>query len=1235
MTDALASEISLRPDQLELPAELPVSQHADALIESLRRHPVTIVCGATGSGKSTQLPKLALRAGRRSIAHTQPRRLAARTLAERIASEVRCKVGDEVGWQVRFAQAVSEKTCVKLMTDGVLLSELRHNKNLSKYDTIIIDEAHERSLNIDFLLGCLHRLLETRKDLRLVITSATLDAEKFSKHFNDAPIFMVEGRSYPVEVRYREPPKGDLETGIAESLRELWKSGPGDVLVFLPGEREIRDLRDGLPRRTELARYGDAEFLPLYARLPAAQQQRIFNPAREGRRVILATNVAETSLTVPGIRYVIDSGLARIARFSPRSQLQSLAIEAVAQDALAQRAGRCGRLAPGICIRLFDASDFDNRDAETAPEILRSNLADVVLQMADRRLGAPEDFPFVDPPDRRLLRDAQRLLEQLQALRSNGSPTPTGKRMARIPVEPRFARMLVEAERLHCLASTVIVVAALSMPDVREVGPEQREAARQCHAPWRDPQSDFGTLLNMHAAIETAREQESRKGFEKWCRQNFLSARRVREWNDLVHQIHRELRAAGFKREPGSADRLHRALLVGLLDHIGQHHENGEFRGPRGTRWFIHPDSALKKCRKGWVFCASIVTTQRTLARTVARTDAATLLAAAGPLVRKEALEPHWDPKRGEVMCTEQCRLFGMVVDNSKHVPFARYDTEAAREIFVREALVNGNWGLPRPPDFLAHNRRQLAHVRAEEDRLRRRDLLIDDDEHAALYLAGLPAEVHNRQQLLALLDDQVDAGLRFSDEQLRARQGASLADAWPGEVRIRGQMLRLKYRFAPGDPDDGVTVQLPLEALAQLRSADFDGCVPGLAEQQLDALLRQLPKSDRRKLIPISDTIAEISSGITFGPDFFDRLRLQLEKRLGHPIPAEALLTASLPENLQLRFAIRGRQKRPLAAGRNLEALRAQLAAPAKQAASEVVSLAEDMQRPLLRFPDPAPEWLQRSPRGTPLRIILRDHGDSARLEVCGDPDLADRLDMAGRRRLAWLHLKSKIGLRLKPLKKLRALRHFADAPNDDWEKVHGFIGARPDNADESADGLIQGVALSAIGALPGLEAVNRADFEDAINRHWPTIDERLLSAARALEQMAPTWDAVRLKLAVEPVDSPLRHTASLLMGPGFPARVDDWAAMPRYLDALASRFDKRQRNPGLDHDREQQVQTFERRLMEYMSNKPSPQRAATVRHIYWALQDFRVQQFAQELGVPHAVSPKRINQLFIQLVN
>ncbi|MGB1557662.1 MAG: helicase-related protein, partial [Oceanococcaceae bacterium] len=495
-----------RPEQLALPANLPVHAHAEALIRSIAENPVTIVCGATGSGKSTQLPKLALRAGRQSIAHTQPRRLAARTLAERIATEMQCAVGTAVGWQVRFAQALSAETCVKLVTDGVLLSELRHDPKLRRYDTIIIDEAHERSLNIDFLLGCLHRLLRQRPELRLIITSATLDAEKFSAHFDGAPVFEVEGRGYPVEIRYLEPEGGDLQAGVVQALRALWKEGPGDVLVFLPGEREIRDLRDSLSRAPELSRYSEAEFLPLYARLPSAQQQRIFNPTRSGRRVILATNVAETSLTVPGIRYVIDSGLARIARFSPRTQLQSLAIEAVAQDASAQRAGRCGRTAPGICIRLYPEEDFASRPAETVPEILRSNLGDVVLQMADRRLGQAEDFPFVDPPDNRLLRDARRLLLQLQALREDGRLTPTGKQMARLPVEPRFARMLVEAARTACLDEVVIIVAALSMPDVRDIGPESREAAAQLQADWKDKSSDFHGLLRMHAAIRAARE---------------------------------------------------------------------------------------------------------------------------------------------------------------------------------------------------------------------------------------------------------------------------------------------------------------------------------------------------------------------------------------------------------------------------------------------------------------------------------------------------------------------------------------------------------------------------------------------------------------------------------------------------------------------------------------------------------------------------------------------------------
>ena len=953
-------------EQLAVPAELPVAAAADALIDSIRQHPVTIVCGATGSGKSTQLPKLALRAGRQAIAHTQPRRLAARTLAERLASEMRCNVGAEVGWQVRFAQAVSEQTRVKLMTDGVLLSELRHDRQLRRYDTIILDEAHERSLNIDFLLGCLHRLLRRRRDLRLIITSATLDAEKFSRHFDQAPVFEVEGRSYPVEIRYQPPGEGDLAPAIAEALRSLWREGPGDALVFLPGEREIRELRDALPRQPALSRHGDAEFLPLYARLPAAQQQRIFAPRRSGRRVILATNVAETSLTVPGIRYVIDSGLARIARYSPRTQLQSLAVEPVAQDACQQRAGRCGRTAPGICIRLYEEEDFAARPPETAPEILRSNLADVVLQMADRRLGEPENFPFVDPPERRLLRDARRLLQQLQALREDGQPTPTGRKMARLPVEPRYARMLVEAARLNCLEATVIVVAALSMPDVREIPPEQREAARQAHATWRDQGSDFATLLALHSAVQAARAEHGRSAYERWCREHFLSPRRVREWQDLIHQLHRELRAAGFERRSGDATALHRALLVGLLDHIGQHHENGDYRGPRGSQWRIHPESTLRRARPNWVFAASLVSTRQTYGRNVAATDAATICAAAGPLLQRSPLDPAWDAKRGEAMCTEQCRLFGLIVDASRRVPLSRHDPEAARELLLREGLAAGRWGPQPQPEFLRHNQRIVAQIRQEEERLRRRDLLPNEEQRAELYAAVLPAEILSCAQLLDWLREHEDRPLRWTVAQLQAGSLNQLREDWPTQIALRGQRLDLRYRFAPGDADDGITVLLPLEALSQLRDEDFVGRVPGLAEQQMEALLRALPKADRRALIPLAETVAALRREIEPGPGFLAELRGKLEARLGHPLPAAALALDGLPDKLRLRYALRaphepGKRRgrgapREQAAGRDLAALRAAHAAPAREAAEAALDLPE-LPTGLQRFPERAPQ--------------------------------------------------------------------------------------------------------------------------------------------------------------------------------------------------------------------------------------------------------------------------------------
>lgn len=1221
---------NLREEQLTLPAELPVAQHAEELIRSLRENPVTIVCGATGSGKSTQLPKLALRAGRQSIAHTQPRRLAARTLAQRLASEMQCELGDAVGWQVRFAQALSEQTCIKLMTDGILLSELRHDRSLKKYDTIIIDEAHERSLNIDFLLGCLHRLQRSRPDLRLVITSATLDAEKFSKHFGGAPVFEVEGRTYPVDIRYQEPKDASLEDAVVQATRSLWREGPGDILVFLPGEREIRELREALSRGPLKQSWPDLEILPLYARLPSAQQQRIFSPARTGRRIILATNIAETSLTVPGIRYVIDSGLARISRFSPRNQLQSLAIEPIAQDACNQRSGRCGRTAPGVCVRLYSETDFLNRPQETAPEILRSNLADVVLQMADRRLGAAEKFPFVDPPERRLIKDARRLLLQLQALREDGRTTPTGRQMARLPVEPRYSRMLVEAARRGCLDDTVIVVAALSMPDVRDIHAENRAAAREAQAAWTDKSSDFASLILLHRAIREARATHSRSGFERWCRDHYLHTRRVREWEDLIHQLQRELRAAGFERRSENASELHAALLVGLLDHLGQHQDKGEYLGPRGARWRIHPESALRRTQSTWVFAASLVTTSRTYARQVAATDAGAIMQAAGPLLRRHPLNPRWNPGRGQVVCDEDVRLFGLALSLKQNTSLERHDPELARAIFIREGLVEGRWGRQKPPAFLAANRGLVAQIRADEDRLRRRDLLIDIDAQCVLYDQVLPSDINSRDRLLAWLKKHADTGLRWTREQLQNQELGADA-AWPTRIRVAGQEFSLRYRFAPGDAADGVTVLLPLEALAPLGEADFIGVVPGLAEQQLDALLRALPKTDRKRLIPINNTVHELQEQLDSGPDFIRALQATLSTRLGRELHARELSVDGLPDRLRLRYSIRDENGRELAAGRQLERLREELSDQTKVAVEQALPL-PNLAKGLTHFPQPTPDWHPRTARGTRLHLGLQRGEHGVDMVVGTDPRQTAREHRLALRQLAYLFLKSRLQLRLKPLKQLQHLKRLAPLPPAPWRELWNWMCADASHSDQLQQDLCFGL-IDQYFDLEGL-ACDRQHFESALSAGWKALDEQLQLAVHHLQAIDPLWGELRLQLATHHADSPVLHAASLLLAPGFAYVVDDWRALHKYLQALRLRCDKRNLKPGLDHDREQQLNGMESRLLACLSHLPDTAQARTqVRAVYWSLQDYRVALFAQELGVPHPVSNTRLEKAIVQL--
>ncbi|RMG58439.1 MAG: ATP-dependent RNA helicase HrpA, partial [Gammaproteobacteria bacterium] len=858
-----AAVVSRRLDlcrTIEYPPELPVSRERPRLLEALGRHQVVIVCGETGSGKTTQLPKLLLELGcgsRGRIGHTQPRRIAARSVATRLAEELGTEAGHGVGWKVRFTDRVQPESRIKLMTDGILLAEIQSDPELLAYDALIIDEAHERSLNIDFLLGYLKRLLPRRPELKLVITSATIDPERFSRHFDGAPIVSVSGRGYPVEIRYRPLAAEDEDSrdrsqleALVEAADELAAEGPGDILVFLPGEREIREAAEALRKHHPPG----TEILPLYARLSAAEQQRVFAP-HPGRRIVLATNVAETSLTVPGIRYVIDTGQARVSRYSWRAKVQRLHIEPIPQDAADQRAGRCGRTGPGICIRLYAEEDYLARPRHADPEILRTNLASVILQMAHLGLGDPADFPFIDPPDPRMIRDGWRLLHELGAADPSHRITDIGHRLAGIPLDPRLSRMLLEAERTGALAEVLVIATGLAVQDPRERPHEQRQAADAAHAEWAVPDSDFLGRLKLWQAWQEASHTLSGNQLRKWCRTHFLSWMRMREWTALHRQIRGLLLERGQRENttPAEADAIHRALLAGLLDHVGQWDERGYYQGVRQRRFSIHPASALARRHPKWIMAGLLLDTGRLRALEVARIQPQWIEQLATHLLRRSYGEPHWNTRRGQVVARERLSLHGLVIHPGRRIDYGRIDPEASRSLFIRHALVQGEWDTRA--DCIRANRTLIAEVEDLEARTRRRDLLVDEDTLQRFYEERIPPEIHSGpafERWYRRLEPEQRRALCLSREQLLARDGDPLIrERFPDMLECAGLRLPLSYHFAPGEADDGVTLRLPLALLPRIEPWRPDWLVPGLLEEKLAALLRGLPKALRRNFVP------------------------------------------------------------------------------------------------------------------------------------------------------------------------------------------------------------------------------------------------------------------------------------------------------------------------------------------------------------------------------------------------
>ncbi|OAI93991.1 ATP-dependent RNA helicase HrpA [Pseudomonas putida] len=948
---------------------LPIAAKRDEIKKLVAENQVVIIAGETGSGKTTQLPKICLELGRGQfglIAHTQPRRIAARSVASRVAEELGTPLGALVGYQVRFEDQSDANTLVKLMTDGILLAETQHDRFLERYDTIIVDEAHERSLNIDFLLGYLKTLLPRRPDLKVIITSATIDLERFSKHFDNAPIIEVSGRTFPVETWYRPLTSEQDEEGnrveddltvdqailatldeIAAHERSVGK-GPGDVLVFLPGEREIRDAAEVL-RKAQLRH---TEILPLYARLSPAEQQRIFQ-SHPGRRVVLATNVAETSLTVPGIRYVIDSGTARISRYSYRAKVQRLPVEAVSQASANQRKGRCGRVEPGICVRLYSEEDFNARPAFTDPEILRTNLAAVILQMLHLRLGEIDAFPFIEPPDGKAISDGFNLLQELSAVNRENQLTPLGRQLARLPVDPRLGRMLLEGAKQGSLQEVLIVASALSVQDPRERPPERQQAADQAHAQWKDADSDFAALVNLWRGFEEQRQELTSSPLRNWCRKNFLNYLRLREWRDAHRQlglICRDLQL-GINKEPADFPRLHKAILSGLLSQIGQKTEEGDYLGARQRRFWVHPSSGIGKKRPQWIMAAELVETTKLYARMVAKIDSDWIEPLAGHLLKKNHFEPHWEKKRGQVVAFEQVTLYGLIVVGRRPVHYGPIDPQASRELFIREGLVGGE--INSRAKCLAANRKLLEELDELEAKARRRDILADEETLYGFYEARLPAEIHQTATFDSWyrVNSQKDPQLLIMRaEDVLAREASEVTAAqYPDTLRLGDLKLSLSYHFEPNHARDGVTVRVPAPLLPSLPGERLEWLVPGLLEAKCIALVRNLPKALRKNFVPVPDFVKAALARMTFAEGSLPQaLGRELLRMTGARVSDEAWAEAAeqLENHLKMNIEVVDGQGKFLGEGRDLAELTARFAA-ASQAALAVPQ-SEKTQKPV-----------------------------------------------------------------------------------------------------------------------------------------------------------------------------------------------------------------------------------------------------------------------------------------------
>ncbi|WP_229833622.1 ATP-dependent RNA helicase HrpA [Alishewanella longhuensis] len=1233
----LARSITLRQSRqqgvpaLNYPADLPVVAKKDDIKAAIAAHQVVIIAGETGSGKTTQIPKICLELGRGvagTIGHTQPRRLAARSVCARLAEELNCQVGQQVGYKIRFGDHTNQQTLIKLMTDGILLTEMQQDKFLNQYDTLIIDEAHERSLNIDFLLGYLKQLLPKRPDLKVIITSATIDPERFSKHFFDAPIVEVSGRTYPVETRYRpyselDDKDSDQLQGIFDAVEELYREPPGDILIFLNGEREIRDTADAL----EKLKLPHTEVLPLYARLSAAEQNRIFQ-SHAGRRIVLATNVAETSLTVPGIRYVIDPGTARISRYSYRSKVQQLPIEAISQASANQRKGRCGRVAAGICIRLYSEEDFIGRPEFTDPEILRTNLASVIMQMLALGLGDIASFPFLQKPDSRFVNDGIKLLEELGAVaqlkgKQQLRLTPLGRQLARLPIDPRLARMVIAASDTGALKESLVIVAALSIQDPRERPLDKQQKADELHGRFADPDSDFASWLKLWDYLQQQQEQLSNNQFRRLCKQEFLNYLRVREWQDLVAQLTQLAQEQQLKLNQNAAgyQPLHTALLSGLLGQIGCRDSEADYLGPRQTRFYAFPGSHLFKRKPKWVMAAEWVETSRLYARTLAKIEPEWIEPLALHLVNRSYSEPHWEKKKGAVVAFEQVSLYGVIIVGKRPVLYSKIDEAISQQIFIREALVNGDLGLNEA--FLQHNQRLIEQVQDLEEKSRRRDILIDDDALAAFYAERIPLWANNRIDFSKWWKKQRQQQpdfLNFDPDTLYQRDASDITAAKFPETWQQGNLtLPLEYHFAPGEPDDGVSVLIPLALLNQVDDRGFDWLIPALRHELLVALIKSLPKQYRRNFVPAPNYADALLQSLEPGSEpLLEVLTTKLKRMSGVTIPDDAWELASLPVHLKMNFKILDERKL-VAQGRSLKLLKQQLQGEVQQSLSEVAEQGIE-QTALTEWSfGKLPQEYIKLQAGFEIKAFpaLIDEGQSVAIRLLDNPQRAEQAHIKGLRRLLLLNVPSPVKYLQESLPNKAKLGLYFNPFGKVLDLIDDCIAAATDELIKQYLPVQDGTRFNA------LREHLRAELGELVRQIALKV-ERILTLYHDIQKRLKG----KVELAHYQAQADVKTQLEQLIFKGFVSthganKLED---VQRYLAAMLKRLEKLPVDPNRDrllmHEYQKAEVAYHQLLGKY-AGQPLPE---TVVAISWMLQELRVSQHAQQLGTPYPISLKRI---------